>query len=113
MEKFMFLFRGSEAYQANQSPEALQALKHKMMEWLGGLSEKGAYVSSQQLLREGRQVVGREKTLTDGPFGVDEAILGGSTIVLAHDMDEAVAIAKSCPILESNANIEIRQMLNV
>jgi hypothetical protein len=108
MEKFIFLFRGSDVYQPGQSPEALQALKQKLIHWIGNLSEKGVHVASEPLEPTGRQVSGIKKIITDGPFGIAREIIGGCTIVQAKDINEAIEIAKGCPILESNANIEVR-----
>jgi len=108
MEKFMFLFRGSDVYQPGQSPEALEALKQKLFHWIAGLSEKGMHVASEPLEPGGKQVRGKNRTVTDSPFGMAREIVGGCTIVQAKDLNEAVKIAKDCPILESNANIEIR-----
>lgn len=110
MEKFMLLFRGSDVYQPGQSPEALQALKEKMIHWIVDLSEKGVHVASEPLEPTGKQVNGKKKVLTDGPFGEGRAIIGGCTIVQATDINEAVEIAKGCPILASNANIEVRPL---
>jgi hypothetical protein len=113
MEKFMFLFRGSDVYQPDQSPEALQVLTQKMMDWLGELSGTGAHVASERLKRTGRQVSGAKKTLTDLPFGEEREVVGGCTIVQAEDIHDAVEIAKRCPILETNATIEIRPILSI
>ena len=113
MEKFMLLFRGSDVYQPGQSPEALQALKQKLIHWIGDLSKKGVHVASEPLQPTGKQVNGTKKTVTDSPFGEAKEIIGGCTIVQAKDIKEAVEIAKGCPILESNANIEVRPIQNV
>jgi len=113
MEKFMFLFRGSDVYQPGQSPEALQALKQKLMHWVGDLAEKGVHVASEPLEPTGKQVNGTKKTVTDAPYGQGREIIGGCTIVLAKDMNAAIEIAKGCPILESNANIEVRPLQKV
>jgi hypothetical protein len=108
MEKYMLLFRGSEVYQPGQSPEALQALKEKMIHWVVDLSQKGIHVGSEPLEPAGKHVNGTKKTITNSPFGEPKEVIGGCTIVLARDINEAVEIAKGCPILESNANIEVR-----
>ena len=108
MEKFMILFRGSGVYQPGQSPEALQTLKQKMIRWVTDLSKNGVHVASEPLERAGKQVSGTKKTITDGPFGEAKEIIGGCTIVHAKDIYEAIEIAKGCPILESNANVEVR-----
>jgi len=108
MEKFILLFRGSDVYQPNQSPEALQTLTTKMIAWLEELVKNGRHISSVRLHRAGKQVHGMKKAVTDIPFGEAKAIIGGCTIVQANDFNEAVEIAKACPILETNANIELR-----
>jgi hypothetical protein len=113
MEKFMFLFRGSDVYQPGGSPEAVQALKQKLIHWVVDLAEKGIHVASEPLEPMGRQVSGIKKIMTDGPFGEGREIIGGCTIIQARDIDEAAEIAKGCPILASNANIEIRPIQNV
>lgn len=113
MEKFILLFRGSDVYQPDQSPEALQALTIKMMDWLGDLSKKGMHVASERLQRTGKQVNDKKKTVTDSPFGEAKESIGGCTIVLAKDFNEAVEIAKACPVLESNAIIEVRPTQSV
>jgi hypothetical protein len=113
MEKFMLLFRGSDVYQPGQSPEALQALKQKLIHWIGDLSKKGMHVASEPLQPNGKQVSGTKKTITDSPFGKVKEIIGGCTIVQAKDINEAVEIAKGCPILESNATIEVRPIQKV
>ena len=109
----MLLFRGSEVYQPDQSPEALETLTLKMMDWVGDLIEKGLHVASEHLQRTGKQVNGTSKALMDSPFGEAKDVIGGCTIVLANNVDEAVEIAKACPILASNANIEVRPMQSV
>ena len=109
----MFLFRGSDVYQPGQSPEALQALKQKMVDWVVDLSKKGVHIASEPLQPTGKQVSSTKKTVTDNPFGTAKEIVGGCTIVQARDINEAVEIAKGCPILESNANIEVRLIQQV
>jgi len=113
MEKFMLVFRGSEVYQPGQSPEALESLKLKMIQWVGGLTKTGVHVASEPLQRVGKQVIGTKKTVIDTPFGQAKEMIGGCTMVQANDINDAVEIAKSCPILETNATIEVRQVQNV
>ncbi len=110
MEKFMFLFRGSDAYEPGQSPEVLQSLKQKMIHWLVDLSEKGAHVGSEPFETAGKQISGAKKIITDLPFGTSREIVGGCTIVQAKDFNAALELARGCPILESNATIEVRQI---
>ena len=59
----MLLFRGSDVYQPGQSPEALQALKQKLIRWVGDLANKGQHVASEPLEPAGKQVGGVKKTI--------------------------------------------------
>ena len=111
MEKFMLLFRGSDVYQPGQPAETFLALKGKLVNWVIGLSEKGFHIASEPLQPGGKQVT--KKTVTDAPYGEGREIIGGCTIVQARDITEAVEIARSCPILDTNANIEIRPIQNL
>jgi len=113
MEKFILLFRGSDVYEQNQSPKALEALTVKMIDWVGDLVKNGKHVSSEKWQRAGKKVSGTMKIVTDNPFGETREIIGGCTIVLANDFNEAVEIAKACPILETNASIEVRPIQSV
>ena len=113
MEKFILLFRGSDVYEQSQSPEALQILTVKMIDWVGKLVKNGNHVSSEKWQRAGKKVNGAMKIVTDNPYGDSREIIGGCTIVLAKDFDEAVEIAKACPILETNASIEVRPIQSV
>jgi hypothetical protein len=91
----------------------LEALKQKMIHWVVELSTKGVHVASEPLEPCGKQVSGSNKTVTDAPFGAAKEIIGGCTIVEANNIDEAVEIAKGCPILASNATIEVRPIQQV
>jgi hypothetical protein len=113
MEQFILLFRGSDVYQKDQSPEALQQLTVKMIDWVTKLVKNGLHVSSEKFQQSGKQVNGTKHTVTDKPFGEAKDVIGGCTIVRARNIGEAVEIARSCPILETNANIEIRLIQTV
>jgi len=113
MEKFMLLFSGSDVYQPQQSPESLQVLTEKMIAWVGNLSDNGLHVSSDKLQRSGKKVIGFSKLISDIPFSNGKSIIGGCTIVLAKDLDQAVEIAKNCPMLSTNASIEVRPVESV
>jgi len=113
MEKFMLFFRGSEVYEPDQSPEELQKLTEKMMHWLADLDTTGSHVASERLKRSGMQVSGRAKKVIKEPFGAAQAIVGGCTIIEAANLEAALQMAMKCPILETNASIEIREIVGL
>jgi hypothetical protein len=111
MEKFMYLFRGGDnhAHNAKDSQAAAENMK-AWMDWMGGLQQKGIMVAADPLQPTGKQVNGTNKVVTDGPFVEAKEMVGGYVIVNAKDMDEAVEIAKGCPIFNENGKLEVRPL---
>jgi hypothetical protein len=106
MEKFMYLFRGGN--DMGNSPEERQAHMQKWYQWMQSLSQNGTFVAGEPLQGGGKQVNGKNKVVTDGPFTEAKEIVGGYLIVNANDIDHAVEISKGCPIFDSNGKLEVR-----
>ena len=49
----------------------------------------------------------------DGPFVEGKEEVGGYLIVSAKDLNEAVALAKGCPIFENNGTVEVRPIEHI
>ncbi|MDB5105969.1 MAG: hypothetical protein JWP91_3658 [Fibrobacteres bacterium] len=113
MKEYMFLFHGPrEPMSILKSPEKMQAHMQKWAAWMGDLGQKGKLVSAQPLeAASGKQIHSGKQAITDGPFmeGKD-LIVGGYLICKAESYDEAVSLAKGCPILSEfdNAVVEVR-----
>lgn len=105
MQKFMFLFRGGNDF---DSPEAMQQHMQKWFAWMQQLVADGTYIDSDPLENTGKQVNGRSKTVTDGPFTEAKEMVGGYFVINARDMDHAVEISKGCPIFEADGKLEVR-----
>ncbi|MEP6846280.1 MAG: YciI family protein [Panacibacter sp.] len=111
MKEYLFLFRGGDHTEMQQSSEKWQAHMQKWMQWMGGLQEKGKLVSAQPLSRDGKQITGNKKTITDGPFMEGKEMVGGYLMCKADNYNEAVEIAKDCPILEfDDGKVEVREI---
>src|SRR5436853_7069639 len=111
MKEYLFLFRGGEAMDMQQSPEAWQEHMQKWMEWMGGLTEQQKLVGAQPLNQTGKQITGTKKVVTDGPFMEGKEMVGGYLLCKANSYEEAVDISKGCPILECESGIvEVREI---
>jgi hypothetical protein len=107
MEKFIYLFRGGMP--ANLSPEDMQAQMQRWMKWMEGLGQKGTLVGGEPLQTTGKQVNGKKKVVTDGPFVEAKEMVGGYLVVNAKDINDAVEISKGCPIFEyDDGKVEVR-----
>jgi len=60
------------------------------------------------LVPTGKQLEGKKKTVTDGPFVESKEMVSGYIMILAKDIDEAVEISKGCPIFEVDGHLEVR-----
>ena len=108
MKEYLFLFRGGNM---PESPEESQAHMQRWMQWMGDLSNQGKFVGAQPLNKEGKQVKGNKKLVTDGPFMEGKEMVGGYLICKDVNYEEAVEISKGCPILAfDNGIVEIREI---
>jgi hypothetical protein len=111
MREYLFLFRGGDGRNLQKSPEAWQAHMQKWMVWMQGLADQGKLLGAQPLDADGKQVTGNEKVISDGPFMEGKEMVAGYLIGKAGSYDDAVEIAKGCPILEfDDGKVEIRQI---
>ena len=108
MQKYMFLFRGGDAARAASSPEDMQKHLQKWGAWFKALGERGQFVGGEPLDGTGKVLRGTQKTLSDGPFAEAKDLVGGYAIVKAASVDDAVEIARGCPIFLHDGILEIR-----
>ncbi|MFZ5896551.1 MAG: YciI family protein [Myxococcota bacterium] len=112
MSKFMYLFwsRGDALSQA--SPEEMQRLMQAWMKWLDSLRAAGHLAQTgERLERSGKRVQGKAKLVTDGPYAEAKDTIGGYLIVDAKDLEQAVELAKGCPVFELDGSVEVRPIL--
>ena len=114
MSKFMYLFRSNPTAYQSLSPEQMQQTFKKWMDWKDAL-EKNGHVKQfgERLDGTGKVVRGKAKAVTDGPFVEVKDFIQGYILVEANDLDQAVELAKGCPILESDGTVEIRPFLSM
>lgn len=110
MKEYLLLFRGGDARTARQSPEKWQEHMQMWMKWMGDLREEGKLIGAQPLDDSGKVLTGTKKILSDGPYMEGKEIVGGYLACRAVSYDEAVEIARDCPILEHDGIVEVREI---
>jgi len=112
MADFMYLFRQNQAVQRSTSPEQMQQITQKWMNWIETLKKSGHVKQlGERLDGSGKVVRGRAKAVTDGPYVEVKDTVGGYMLVSAKDITQAVELSKSCPILEADGTVEIRPII--
>jgi len=111
MSEYVFLYRGGEQ---GRSPERAQQIMQKWMAWMKELADKGHLKDrGQPLERAGKQVKGKRKTVTDGPFAEAKDAVGGYSLIEARDLDQAVELSKDCPIFDVDGEVEVRPVMKL
>ena len=108
--EYLLLFRG-EHWDKGLSPEDLQHVMGQVMAWFEGLKQQGRVKAGQPLGAQGRTISGSRRTVADGPFAESKEAVGGYLLIQAEDLEEAVAIGKTCPTLDYGITIEVRPVL--
>lgn len=110
MSEFVLLFRATETEQreAMGTAERAQHSLESWLKWVRELEAKGALKSPGQPL-ETRGKVLKGQVVTDGPFVEVKDLVLGFMVIAARDLDEAVELARGCPMLHGGGgSVEIR-----
>jgi Uncharacterized protein conserved in bacteria len=112
VKDYLFLFRGGPQYVP--SSQAGEPISANWKAWMEDLMQKGHLPQGQRLVGGGTGAVlkGRKAAqLTDGPFAEGKEIVAGYLVIKATDLDQAISLAKGCPIFEhDDVSTEIREI---
>jgi hypothetical protein len=101
---YLLLSRGQ--WDADKSPEEIQAPIDAFYAWHARLVAQGQFRSGQRLAKPVRLVT--RAGITDGPFAEAKEVVGGYWFVRAGSLDEAARIAADNPCLACGLVFEIR-----
>lgn len=114
MSDFVFLLRSSEEdyQQAMGTPERAERSLKAWLTWIEGLEAEGLLKNpGLPLERSGKTVRGKELDVTDGPFTEAKDIVLGFIVIEARDLDHALQIARTCPLVLGGGAAEIRPVM--
>ena len=113
MKEYILLFRANYQDIANVSAEVTQERNNRWMDWINDL------VDNNHLAEGGNHLTPEGKILrSNGEFTVeslprDKESLLGYILILASSFNEAVELAKGCPILTGKGtSVEVREISN-
>lgn len=112
MNDYMLIYKGGNPnWMTETSPEEMAATMEKWGAWMGELEGKGQLNSGGSPLHySGKNLTG-DGVVTDVSLAEIKELVTGYSIVRAANMDEAIDIAKNCPIFSyPDITVEIRQV---
>ncbi|MEV4667023.1 YciI family protein [Microbacterium sp. LWO12-1.2] len=113
--KYVIMFTSTPALDAQVAPEVAQDVYGRVYQWFQDndavIDESGAElqpVETATTVRSGAQGV----VVVDGPFTEAREAVGGFSIIDVPDLDAAIALARSWPMLElEGTSVEIRPLV--
>ncbi|MCB0685177.1 MAG: transcription initiation protein [Saprospiraceae bacterium] len=110
MDEFILLMRHEDGGKI-ASPEQMQIWMQQTRDWINSIIAEGKFVGGTGLPFDGACVVDSAGIVTNGPFGDIKETIGGFIHVKANSVEEAVAFAKGCPVLQGEGNtVEVRRI---
>jgi hypothetical protein len=111
MERFMLIVREDLKRLSGMTEEERFSNFPMMLEWVKSLAESGNYIDGEPLAISGRYVT-RDAVLSDGPFIESKEGVAGYDIIQAENLNQAVAIAQTCPLVMGGLAVrEVRPLM--
>jgi hypothetical protein len=113
MSSYMLLLSESPTLNDNVAPADMQAIFARYMAWWQGLREQDKIVHSNKLQDEGGRTIiraGEKTVVVDGPYAEAREVISGYFVIKAASYDEALQIAMTCPHVERDGRIDVREV---
>lgn len=109
MKDYLFVYRTDYDNMQQSTPAQQESNMKKWMDWLGSIAAQNKLVSKGSRLQNTGKVL-KSDVVTNGPFTEIKESIGGFSIIKATSYDDAVEVAKGCPILQVGGNVEVREI---
>lgn len=92
------------------TPEQIQAMTTRWMDWIKGIASQNKLTDRGNRLTTTGKVVKENNVVTNGPFIEIKEFIGGYSLVKSESYDDAVELAKGCPVFSVGGNVEVREI---
>lgn len=113
MNEFVLIFRNDANPDVKISPEQIQQMLKQWQDWMGSLAAQNKLVNQGNRLGWEGKTLRPNNVITDGPYAEIKEMISGFTIVRSASVNEALELAKGCPILKIGGNVEVRNIIPV
>ncbi|WP_221391511.1 YciI family protein [Dyadobacter sp. NIV53] len=112
MSEFLLaIHRDITSTDATPSPEQMKSAIKPYQDWIAGIGAQDKLIGNPKRWDLDGRFVKKGNTVTNGPYAEVKESIGGLFLIKANDYDEAVEIAKGCPIIEYGAVVEVRMAI--
>ena len=110
MKDFLLVYRAEYSAIPAGTPEQMAAMTKRWMDWISGIAAQNKLADRGNRLTGTGQVVRPNNVVTNGPYTEIKESIGGYSMVKAGSYDEAIEIAKGCPVLTVGGSVEVREV---
>jgi hypothetical protein len=108
-QEFMLLFRFEPSFDRQPTEAEMNEMHQQWGAFIGNIAIQEKLVSTHQLGFEGMQI-SADKSVVEGINVSENQTIAGNMIVKANNLNQAVEMAKDCPILHMGGNVEVRSI---
>jgi len=112
VNEFVLIFRMNITdKEAQPTPEQMKIYLKRWDKWINNIAAQNKLAEGgNHLSREG-SVLRPNNVLTNGPYTEKRESVAGYIIIKAMDLNEAIDLAKDCPILQGEGtSVEVRKV---
>jgi hypothetical protein len=109
-EFLLVIHRDLKSKDASPSPKQMQAAIKPFQDWIGGIAAQNKLVGPPKRWDGDGRVI-KQNTVINGPYAEIKESIGGLFLIRGEDYDDAVEIAKGCPVLQWGATVEVRMAI--
>ena len=110
MKDYLLVFRSDNREFQKRSPDEMQAITKRWMDWIGGIAAQNKLSDRGNRLVATGKVVKPGNVIVDGPYTEIKEAIGGYSIVRSESIEEAIELTKQCPIFAVGGSIEVREI---
>jgi hypothetical protein len=102
----VLIYASDSAHAPDATPEDLETCDNHSDE----LADSGAMVAAYALTPREMATSIRDDIITDGPFVDSKEVVAGFYVIDAPDLDAALAIARTNPVVREGGGVEVRPL---
>jgi hypothetical protein len=112
MNEFLIaIHRDLTSKNPSPSPEEMKEALKPYQDWIAGIAANDKLVAPPKRWDVDGRVISDSGNVKEGPYAEKKESIGGLLLIKAKDYDEAVEIAKGCPIIKYGAIVEVRMAI--
>ena len=114
MNEFLIaIHRDLTSKHPSPSSEQMKEAMKPYQDWIAGIAAQDKLIAPPKRWDVDGRVISTAKKIHKGPYAEGIISVGGLLLIRAEDYDEAVAIARQCPIIRYGAIVEVRKAIPV